>query len=309
MNVFKRALPSLLLVLCASFAVAQDCQLNPTQFTAAARSTVFDNRSRQCVTWVMSYTCSGFSPVSAELDFAPDNGGAAGSWSAWPNTDIAQPLTSTTEAQVTGYKYHPWVSINFNTLTGTGSCTAIANGWRAGSGPAQLDANGDTVVSTAGKKNTYRAFASFTAAAGDIALLPGSATKTINVTRVEASCSTSGTAALADLQLVKRSAADTGGTSGAMTAVPLDASDAAATAAPLNYTVAPTPGAAVGAIAGGRIVNGSATLIPTLFVWQAATGQGGKLAILRGTAQVLAVNLSAVVVTQTCDVAFEWTEE
>lgn len=303
-----------LLLFCAAlfcFALpshAQDCTLNMGTISATGRSTAYQNQN-QCVTWVMSYSCNGFSVVSAELDFAPDAGGSPGSWSTWTVTDTAQPLTSTSDAQVTGYKFHSWVSINFNTLTGTGSCFATAKGWRAGSGPAQLDSGGDTLISTNGKKASYRAFASFTPVAGDIAVLPGSATKKITVTRVEASCSTSGTAALADLQLVKRSAADTGGTSGAMTAVPIDSGDSAATSAPLSYTAAPTPGAAVGTVAGFRIMNGSATVIPTIVFWQAATGQGAKAVVLNGTAQELAVNVSAVVLTQTCDIAFEWTEE
>lgn len=294
--------------LCSLPAAAQDCTLNAGNVTAAGRSAPYQNQN-QCVTWVMSYGCNGFSVVSGELDFAPDAGGTPGSWSTWTVTDTVQPLTSTNDAQVTAYKFHSWVSINFNTLTGSGTCFATAKGWRAGSGPAQLDSSGDTLISTNGKKASYRAFASFTPVAGDIAVLPGSATKKVTVTRVEASCSTSGTAALADLELIKRSAADTAGTSGAMTAVPIDSGDSAATAAPLSYTAAPTPGAAVGTVAGFRIMNGSSTVIPSMITWQAATGQGAKAVVLNGTAQQLAVNLSGVVLTQTCDVAFEWTEE
>ena len=53
----------------------------------------------------------------------------------------------------------------------------------------------------------------------DIAILPGSASKTILVTKVIVS-GTKTTAGLVDVLLIKRSTANSGGTSAAMTAVP-----------------------------------------------------------------------------------------
>lgn len=173
----------------------------------------------------------------------------------------------------------------------------------------QSDTAGSTYVNVEGRKATYSCFASFTPVAGDIAVLPGSASKTIRVTRVEVSLSTTGTAAVEAVQLVKRSAADTAGTSAAMTTVPHDSNFAAASAAPLSYTAAPTPGAAVGTIRGVQFNDGSSAL-PGNQTWLWTFGERPASAIvLRGTAQELCVNLGAVVATQTATVSFEWTEE
>lgn len=174
----------------------------------------------------------------------------------------------------------------------------------------QIDSSASHLVSLEGRKNSYRASKSFTCVAGDVAVMPGSASKTIKVTRALVNLRTSGTAAFSTLQFIKRSAADTAGTSAAMTAVPLDSNDAAATAAPLNYTAAPTPGAAVGPISSYEILNESASSNQAPFLVEAfSTGSGIQPVVLRGTAQQLAVNFSAIVATGTCSVTFEWSEE
>lgn len=173
----------------------------------------------------------------------------------------------------------------------------------------QLDATGGQYVNTEGRKTTYSAFASFTPVAGDIAVLPGSASKTIRVTRVEVSMSTSGTAAVEQIQLIKRSTADSAGTSAAMTAVPHDSNFAAASAAPLSYTAAPTLGTAVGAVRGVQYNDASASVAgANTWLWTFGDRPGACI-VLRGTAQQLAINLGAVVATQTVTVSFEWTEE
>lgn len=169
----------------------------------------------------------------------------------------------------------------------------------------------DAITFWDGQKATYSASTTaFTPVAGDIACLPGSASKTIRLTVVEASISTSGTAALETLILVKRSAADTAGTSAAITAVPHDSNNAAASAAPLQYTAAPTPGAAVGQIRGGRLIDSSAaTTGQTLFRWTFGSDAGSQAIVLRGVAQEVCANIGAVVATQTAIVTFQWTEE
>lgn len=174
---------------------------------------------------------------------------------------------------------------------------------------AQADSTGSLYVNTEGRKTTYSAFASFTAVAGDIAVLPGSASKTIRVTRVEVSFVTTGTAAIETVQLVKRSAADSGGTSAAMTAVPHDSAFAAASAAPLSYTVAPTPGAAVGTVRGVQF-NDASSALPgaNTWIWDFGTRPGASI-VLRGVAQELCVSLPTAISTQTAQVSFEWTEE
>lgn len=181
----------------------------------------------------------------------------------------------------------------------------------------QVDTTGSQNVNLEGRKATYSAVANststatFTAAAGDIAVLPGSASKTIRVTRIEVTLSTSGTAAIETVSLIKRSAADTGGTSSAMTIVPHDSNFGGATAAPLLYTVAPTPGAAVGIIRATQFNDQSASLPGSAtWIWTFGDGRGGASGlVLRGTAEEICVNLSGVVSTQSSAVSFEWTEE
>jgi len=146
------------------------------------------------------------------------------------------------------------------------------------------------------------------ASATDIAILPGSASKTILVTRVFVS-GTQTTAGLVDVHLVKRSTANTGGTSAAMTAVPHDSTNSAATAAPLSYTANPTTGTAVGTVRRARIpVDAPASVVGSVLqVFD--FGDNGQPIVLRGIAEGLAVNLNATTVTGgSFNVTFEWQE-
>ena len=191
-------------------------------------------------------------------------------------------------------------------VTYMGTAPALVSGTAAGT---QCDTTGGQYINIEGRKATYSAFVSFTAVAGDIAILPGSATKTIRVTRVEVSFFTSGTAGVETVQLIKRSAANSGGTSAAIPVVPHDSGFAAASAAPLNYTVAGTPGAAVGTIRGVQF-NDASSALPGANSWIWDFGSRPSSAIvLRGVAQGLAINLPAAISTQTAQISYEWTEE
>jgi len=177
-------------------------------------------------------------------------------------------------------------------------------------GALQSDTTGALYVNIEGRKQTYSCFATFTPVAGDIAVLSGSASKTIRITRVEVSMSTSGTAGVEAVTLVKRSAADTGGTSAAMTAVPHDSNYAAASAAPRNYTAAPTLGTAVGTIRGVQFFDDSnAATGANTWLWDFGTRGGAACIVLRGVAQQLAINLGGVIATQTVTVSYEWEED
>lgn len=161
-------------------------------------------------------------------------------------------------------------------------------------------------------KATYRASITgliVNAAATDIFTLIGSATKTVRVTRVGVS-GVSGSAITVDVVLVKRSAADTVGTSTAPAAIPLDSADAAGTAVAKAYTVNPTLGAAVGTVAVKKAMFGTSAdwAIPAEFEFGAPTP--AKPVVLRGVAEQLAVNLGGATVTSPLiDVFVEWTEE
>lgn len=161
---------------------------------------------------------------------------------------------------------------------------------------------------------TYRAS---TAAGGiasavtatDIAILPGNATNTVYVTKVIISgVQTSAGEVL--VNIIKRSAANTTGTSAAMTSVPLDSTDSAASSLPLSYTANPTPGATVGIVDSVYLsVSPAATGITTsTYVFN--FGERGKGIKLSGVAQGLAVNLNGVTVTGgNFVITYEWREE
>jgi len=113
-----------------------DCSITLT-VTAAGSSVAFDNRRIACTTWHMAYMSTGFTAVSMQLDYSADNAGVPAAWTVWPAADIAVgalPLTVTTETQITGYKYHPWVRITLNSKTGTGTVRALAYGYKPWSG-------------------------------------------------------------------------------------------------------------------------------------------------------------------------------
>lgn len=174
----------------------------------------------------------------------------------------------------------------------------------------------DSVVAVPvdGTRATYSASSSGQvppAAATDIFTITGSATKTIRVTRIEtAGTTTAGSGASVNLQLIKRSAANTGGTSSSVTAAPHDSNNAAATATVLAYTANPAVlGASVGTIRAQRfsfLTVGTETQEED---WEFGT-RPSQAVVLRGTSQVLAINLGGATITNpVMDITIEWTEE
>jgi hypothetical protein len=144
------------------------------------------------------------------------------------------------------------------------------------------------------------------ATATDIFTITGSATKNVRIHRVTVTA-TLGTAAAQNVMLIKRSAANTGGTSATVTNVPLDSSYAAATATVRSYTVNPTGlGAAVGTLRVRRI----AMPLATASALDVADFAFSVPVILRGTAQVLSVNLNSGNTGAAVFSAFvEWSED
>lgn len=157
---------------------------------------------------------------------------------------------------------------------------------------------------------TYSCSANITvaAAATDIAILPGNATNTVYVTKVTIS-GIQTTGGVSDVQLIKRSTANTVGTSAAMTPIPHDANDAAAVSAPLSYTANPTPGSAVGTVRRAYLPFSGATATTNDIV-EFNFGALGRPIILRGIAQGLAINLGGATLTGgILDVCYEWFEQ
>lgn len=163
-------------------------------------------------------------------------------------------------------------------------------------------------------KRTYAAgVASLSGQAGaqtDILQICGSATTTVRVTKM-AVAGRATAVSPADIWILKRSTANTGGTAQLSTEVPLDTGTSAATAAVEAYSVAPTTGTLVGTIAAGQIYLGNLTTgvgTPLLnLLWG---DRPGSAVVLRGAAQCLAMNLSSQVHAGALwNVSVEWTEE
>ena len=175
----------------------------------------------------------------------------------------------------------------------------------------RCNSEGALQVSNAGTRVTYTATILGLVPAltpTDIVTITGSASKTILVTAVRTSA-TRGVAGVIDIILAKRSTANTGGTSTAATAVPHDSSDAAATATVLAYTANPTTGTPVGNLRNRKMFVNNTAGAGDYVVWELAD-LSDKPGYLRGTSQVLAVNLNAVTITGgSFDLSITWIEE
>lgn len=143
----------------------------------------------------------------------------------------------------------------------------------------------------------------------DIFTITGSASKVIRVTRI-AVTGTQSSGAMRDVLLIKRSAANTGGTSATPTMVPHDSTSSAATATVRNYTANPSGlGSAVGTMRAEKFfLAGTATVAGSLI---ADFGpRYGQSIVLRGTTEVLAVNMNGVSSSgSSMTITIEWTEE
>lgn len=149
------------------------------------------------------------------------------------------------------------------------------------------------------------------ALATDVFTITGSGTKTVRITRLEISCSSS-TGIAVDFDLIKRSAANTGGTSSTITAAPHDSANGAATATIRAYTVNPAAvGAPVATVRSDRTVVFSGVTQPTQVVtWDFGSLRNAQEVTLRGTSEVLSINLDgATIVGGVCDIDAELVEE
>jgi hypothetical protein len=148
----------------------------------------------------------------------------------------------------------------------------------------------------------------------DIVTLTGSATKTIRVLKFDISSSQT-TLGVNTWFLIKRSTANTGGTSTTSTAVPFDSNDAAATATFRNYTVNPTSlGTAVGTIATLKLVSDptvGGTPSQVVYTYDFTDNGTAQGIVLRGTTQVFALNFNGAALPAglVINVNIVWTEE
>lgn len=174
----------------------------------------------------------------------------------------------------------------------------------------QADTTGAKYINNESRKATYSASNSFTLAASatDIFAITGSASKTVRINRVQISGNAT-SAVNIPVTLVKRSTANTGGTTGAPSVVPHDSTNAAATATVVNYTANPTTGTPVGNLRSQLCNFVPGTGSATSMIQEFGT-RNDQAVVLRGTSQVLAINLGGATVTGGgVSIDIEWTEE
>jgi hypothetical protein len=148
------------------------------------------------------------------------------------------------------------------------------------------------------------------AAATDVLTITGSATKTIKVTRISFGVSTTAGSGLSfNASILKRSTANSGGTSTVATNVSNDSNNAAATAVVLGYTANPTTGTLVGIVRSIRAEAVTVGATRNQFIWDFGVGVAQPI-VLRGTSQVLALNFNGITLTAPVgSYSIEWTEE
>lgn len=145
----------------------------------------------------------------------------------------------------------------------------------------------------------------------DIVIINGSASKTIRVLRIIMSA-TQTTAGINEFLFVKRSTANTGGTSSTPTPLPMDSNNAAVTAVVRQYSVNPTGlGTTVANLQAIKLLTpqSTSTTQPQYVIdFTSGLSQG---VVLRGTAEGLALNFNGAALPTGLNVActFEWTEE
>lgn len=188
------------------------------------------------------------------------------------------------------------------------SNTALFDRARAAPGTTGVEA-----VSSDGLKPTYgcaNVVVAMAATPSDIVTLSGSATKTVRVKRVIVS-GIATTAGTMDVSLVKRTVADTSGTSTVPPIAQYDSADAAASAVVLQYSANPTTGA-------GLMLKTQKLYFPLAanpgspVVWDFC-GRQDKALVLRGIAQQAALNFNGQALPgasgTTISYEIEWEED
>lgn len=147
--------------------------------------------------------------------------------------------------------------------------------------------------------------------ATDILTLSGSATKTIIITAV--SCSGTGSAgATSDIALIKRTTANTGGTSTSPGVSSFDSRTAAGTGVVKAYTVNPaTLGTSTGILAALKInLPTAAGALAQPVTWSMTDFPYTFPIVLRSAAESLAINGNATfAATSSLDCSFNWIEQ
>lgn len=185
----------------------------------------------------------------------------------------------------------------------SGTITAVPTGTQAISG----------TISTSENKATYSAnIINLTAqaVASDIFTITGSATKIVKIHKITVTAVRTAGGAI-NMTFLKRSTANTGGTSTIVTSVSHNSTNAAATAVIRAYTANPTTGALVGSFHSYFYFIGTTGLNSANVIYDYDFDvQNGQPITLIGTNEVFAVNLgNQTVAGNFFDITIVFTEE
>lgn len=150
------------------------------------------------------------------------------------------------------------------------------------------------------------------ALATDVMVISGSATKTIKINRIQITADATSPSVL-DFYVYKRSAADTGGTSSAVSIIAHDSTNATATASVLAYSANPS------ALGAGTLIRADHYALPAA----ASTGYPGvpwiedfgnrndQQIILHGTSEVVGIGFNGQTIPAgtVVYITIEWTEQ
>lgn len=170
---------------------------------------------------------------------------------------------------------------------------------------------GVPAISIEGIKNTYSAGITglnLAATATDFFEIYGSGTKTIRILLIEISGYATA-AATNTVQLLKRTTANTSGTSSVPTTTLHDTSNTAATAALKAYTANPTLGTLGGLVRSAKLNLGAVGAAGKIS-WEFGT-RNDQAIVLRGTTQGLVLNWNGAAVPSgdTLDIFISWVED
>ena len=154
------------------------------------------------------------------------------------------------------------------------------------------------------------------ATATDLLTITGSASKTVRVMKIAVSGQNTAGASQRGVQIIRRSTADTTGTSTAPVPVSRDTTNTAATATLALYTVNPGAlGTAVGTLDTCRLLLNAVATVPDICTFTYGVNND-QATVLRGTLDILAINflgtgngVVAAAATDFIDLDVEFTEE
>lgn len=114
-------------------AVVPECQIFLSA-TAVANSVSYDNRSKACDRWIVTYSTYTFAgPLFIAVQSSADNAGAPAAWVNFAGTIVSgiNPNTAITQALTSFSGYYPWMRMSLTaTGAGAGRLTATLYGYK-----------------------------------------------------------------------------------------------------------------------------------------------------------------------------------